>query len=298
MNRLDQRLASERLLIADGAMGTLVQQRAMAQGFSAPIDIDAVMLEYPEIVGSIHHAYVRAGASLVLTNTFTCSAYQLNKRGHADAFRELHKRAAQVARAAAGEEGLVLGDMGPIGAFFSPMGSLTLEEARQAYAERAEALVQTGCVDGLLVETQYDLREVESAIDGIRSVNTLPIVVSMTFDSHGHTMMGVSPEQFAQAMVNREIHLIGANCGSSIEETLDALRKIHAAAPHAMLWAKPNAGLPRLEDGVEIYDLAPKDFAEEAKRFAALGVKVFGGCCGTSPAHIARVTEALSPTLR
>lgn len=294
MNKLDLLLDLLPVLVSDGGMGTLLQQRATANGLSTPIYPETVTLESPSIVRSIHADYVAAGAMILLTNTFACSRFQLEKRGNASRFLEVHQTAAQVAREAAGDERLVFGDLGPLGEFFPPMGSLTRKGATHAYAERAAALAGSGCIDAILVETQYDLQEVECALDGVREATSLPLAVTMSFDTHGHTIMGVSPERFAKAMLARDIDLIGANCGSSIDDTLDAIRTIRATAANVMLWAKPNAGLPRVENGVDVYELSPKAFANIAKQFVKLGVRVFGGCCGTTPDHIAHVTEALN----
>ncbi len=294
MNKLELMLNLLPVIVSDGGMGTILQQRAIANGFSLPIYPERVMLESPELVRSIHIDYVKVGAMIVLTNTFACSRFQLEKRNNGNRFQEIHQTAAQIAREAAGEERLVFGDLGPLGEFFPPMGSLTHESATHAYAERAAALADTGCIDAILVETQFDLREVESAIAGVRKATSLPLAVTMSFDTHRHTFMGVSPEDFSKALLGKGIDLIGANCGASITDTLGAIHAIRTMAPETRLWAKPNAGLPRIENGIEIYDLSPKEFANSAQQFAQLGVRVFGGCCGTTPDHIAQAAAALN----
>ncbi len=293
MNRFERALSSGRILIADGGMGTLLQERARAEGLAPSVVAESTLLESPQTIRSIHSDYVEAGAEVILTCTFGASRVRLAKLGLDSHLEWIHRTAAAIAREAAGPDLVVVGDLGPLGEFFAPMGRLTYEEAWQSYAERAEALVQSGCVDAILIETQYDLREVEAAVDAVHSLCALPVIASMSFDSHGHTMMGVSPEQMASALTARGVDVIGANCGRSVEETLEAIQRVQAVAPTARLWAKPNAGLPRTTDGRTVYDLTPEGFALAARRFVAHGVRVFGGCCGTTPAHITAAAAAI-----
>jgi 5-methyltetrahydrofolate--homocysteine methyltransferase len=192
----------------------------------------------------------------------------------------------------------VVGDLGPIGEFLAPVGRVAYEEARQLYADRVGPLVQTGLVDAILIETQYDLREVEAAVDAVRSVCSLPVIASMSFDTHGRTMMGVSPEKMATALTARAVDAMGANCGRSVEETVDAIRRVGLAAPGACLWAKPSAGLPHMAGGGTVYDVTPERFAGAARSFAEEGVSIFGGCCGTTPAHIAAAVAELQKSSR
>jgi len=277
-------------------MGTLVQQEAAKHGYTPPFSTARIMLEDPSIIESIHATYASAGADILLTNTFACSPFQLRPHGLEDRLNEIHRLAAQITRRVAGPNRVVMGDLGPLGEFFSPMGTLTESAAVEAYAARTRALTATGDVDAVLVETQYDLTEVRCAVAGIRSVTDLPIVTSLSFDSHGRTMMGVSPEDFANAMADLDVHILGANCGAEIEDTLRAIEAIRRVAPHAMLWAKPNAGVPALVDGQEHYPLDPDAFAAASLRFQDAGVRVFGGCCGTTPDHISAVATAFHAT--
>ncbi len=306
MRNLETMFGSGRVLLADGAMGTLVAARAAKRGLGKSIDAEAVLLQAPEIIEEIHHDYVEAGADLLLTSTFSTTARHLEKRGGVSDIEPLLRSdiepllrtAAQCARTAAGEERLVFGDLGPIGAFFAPMGNLTREEAIASYKRRASILSATGLIDGLLIETQFDLQEVECGILGVREATDLPLAVTMSFDHHGKTMMGVGPQALAALAADNAVEMVGVNCGKSLQESLDALGEIQSAAPDLRLWAKPNAGLPSLQNGVAHYDLDPAIFAEWALRFAEQGASVFGGCCGTTPAHIRSAAQALTQRKR
>ena len=293
MNRASRLEEQTKPLIADGGMGTLLSERASARGLSEAMTPDAILLEAPELVAGIHADYVSAGAGIVLTCTFASSPEQLARQELEDRLDEIHQSAARAAREAAGDDGLVFGDLGPCGVFFPPMGTLDEKTVTVSYARRAKALAETGLIDGLLIETQFDLQEVACAVRGVRSVTDLPLAVTMSFDSHGRTMMGVGPADLVQFALSAELDYVGANCGRSLEETLETIRIIHETAPHLALWAKPNAGLPTLVDGRTQYGLSAEVFGEWAIRFIDAGVSVFGGCCGTTPDHIRAAAKAI-----
>jgi methionine synthase I (cobalamin-dependent) len=294
MSRWEQLMQRRTVAVADGAMGTCLQSYATREKQPMVLESHLAVLSAPETVLAVHQMYVQAGAEILLTNTFSASAHQLGRRQLSWEIGRLHRIAAELARRAAGDTVVVLGDLGPMGQFFPPMGTISEEEARQAYAERTMYLMESGCIDGLLIETQFDLREATCAVDGVRRESDLPLVVSMSFDRHGRTMMGVSPEAFAEAMLARDVRWFGANCGRSPEETLAAVKAMRAVAPDAGLWVKPNAGLPQtLPDGRSVYELSPEAFADIARDAVHVGARIVGGCCGTTPEHIARVTGAI-----
>jgi 5-methyltetrahydrofolate--homocysteine methyltransferase len=249
-------------------------------------------LERPETVHALHQAYVEAGSDLILTNTFGGTRLRLEKARLGDRMRAINLAAAKLARKAARESVFVLGDIGPIGMLLKPLGSLSIEEAKASFAEQASALAE-GEVDAILIETMSDLGEAVAAVQGACQATNLPILVSMSFDTHGHTMMGVSPETAAVKLWELGVDVIGANCGRSLSETLEVVRKMRETVPKATLLAKPNAGLPHEENGESIYDVTPTVMAEYARKFVALGVKIFGGCCGSTPEHIRAVAAAL-----
>jgi 5-methyltetrahydrofolate--homocysteine methyltransferase len=249
-------------------------------------------LENPDAIETMHRGYVDAGADLILTNTFGSSRPRLEKAGLADRMSEVILVATRLARRAAGDSTLVLGDMGPTGELMKPLGMLTYEDAVDAFAEQATVLAEGG-VDGIVIETMSDLNEAKAAVEGVRQVTSLPILVTMSFDTHGHTMMGVGPVQAGQALWALGVDAVGANCGRALDENLDAIRQMREAMPNATLVAKPNAGLPRRVGDEMVYDVTPEAMADYARRFALLGVKVFGGCCGSTPEHIKAVAQAL-----
>ncbi|MEA1870986.1 MAG: homocysteine S-methyltransferase family protein [Candidatus Bipolaricaulota bacterium] len=290
MNRFRARLAQEGILIADGATGTMLQRAGLPPGV-AP---ECWNLERPEAIRALYKAYVDAGSDLILSNTFGGSRVRLERAGLGDHVREFNRAAVELARVVANEEVLVLGDIGPTGRMLKPLGNLTVEEARASFAEQAATLAEAG-VDAINIETMSDLAEAVAAVEGVKQSTGLPILVSMSFDTHGRTMMGVRPEDAAVKLWALGVDVIGANCGRSLTETLEAIRKIREAVPEATLLAKPNAGLPHEESGESIYDVSPAVMAEYALKFIALGVKIFGGCCGSTPEHISAVVEALRP---
>jgi 5-methyltetrahydrofolate--homocysteine methyltransferase len=174
-----------------------------------------------------------------------------------------------------------------------PMGELTYDKAVDYFAEQAAALAEGG-VDGIHVETMSDLGEAKAAIEGAHRATTLPVTVTMSFDMHGRTMMGVRPEEAVKELSALDVLAVGVNCGRTLEENLTAMTAMRRVAPEMMLIAKPNAGLPRVEGiGEAVYDVTPDIMAEYALKFGALGVKMLGGCCGSTPAHITAVKQAL-----
>jgi 5-methyltetrahydrofolate--homocysteine methyltransferase len=192
----------------------------------------------------------------------------------------------------AGDEVLVLGDMGPTGQLMQPMGTLTYETAVEVFAGQAAALAEGG-VDAILIETMSDLNEAKAAVQGARQATDLPVLVTMSFDTHGRTMMGVKPEDAARELWALGVEAVGANCGRTLSENLEAIQRMREALPQATLMAKPNAGLPRMEGADSVYDVTPEIMADYAQKFAVLDVKIFGGCCGSTPDHIKAASTVL-----
>ncbi len=289
MGRFEVALNQKPILIADGAMGTMLQKAGLPLGV-AP---EHWIFENPDAIRALHRAYLEAGADMILTNTFGGTPARLERSGLREHVHALNLTAARLAREVAGEQSLVIGDIGPTGKMFEPLGPLTYAEAVAGFAAQAASLVEGG-VDAILIETMSDLNEALAAIEGTRQVTALPILVTMSFDTKGRTMMGIKPEKAAQTLWNAGVAVIGANCGRTLSETLDAVLKMRAAVPEAILMAKPNAGLPHAENGELVYDVTPEIMAEYAQRFVTeAGVKIFGGCCGSTPAHIRAVAALL-----
>lgn len=289
MSKFKDRLSQNRILIADGATGTTLQRAGLPPG-AAP---ERWNLENPDAIRTLHRNYIEAGANLILTNTFGGSRPRLQMEGLGDQVHEINLAAARLACEVAGDEVVVLGDMGPTGQLMQPMGTLTYEDAVAAFAEQAAALAEGG-VDAILIETMSDLNEAKAAVEGTRQVTDLPILATMSFDTHGRTMMGVKPVDAARELWAMGVDVVGANCGRTLSENLEAIRQIREAVPEATLMAKPNAGLPRMEGSESVYDVTPETMADYARQFADLNVKIFGGCCGSTPEHIKAAAQALN----
>jgi methionine synthase I (cobalamin-dependent) len=288
MTKFQDRLAQGGILIADGATGTTLQNAGLPSG-AAP---ERWNLENPDAIRALHRGYVEAGSDLILTNTFGGSRLRLEMEELGDQTYEINLAAARLACEVAGDEVLVLGDIGPSGQLMEPMGTLTYDQAVEVFAEQAAALAE-GDVDAILIETMSDLNEAKAAIEGARRAADLPILVTMSFDTHGRTMMGVKPEDAAKELWAMGIDAVGANCGRTLTENLEAIQHMREALPEATLMAKPNAGLPHMEGTDAVYDVTPEIMADYAQKFAAFDVKIFGGCCGSTPDHIRAASRAL-----
>lgn len=289
MSKLTDFLAGPGILVADGATGTQLQKAGLKPGDSP----ERWNLENPEAIRALHRGYIEAGANVVLTNTFGGARFRLARHGLAGQAREINAAAARLAREAAGDSVFVFGDIGPSGELLKPLGKLTYEEAVAGFAEQAGGLLAGG-VDAILIETMSDINEAKAAVEGARQASdSIPLLVTFSFDAHGRTMMGTRPEKVAKEIWALGVTAMGANCGRTLTETLTAIEQMRAAAPEAVLMAKPNAGLPRASGGDMVYDVTPDVMAEYARKFAAQKVKIFGGCCGSAPEHIRAIAEAL-----
>jgi len=283
-----QRLAADEVLIADGATGTMLLEAGLPTGMPG----EAWILERPEEIVKLHRAYMEAGSQIILTTTFGGTRARLKAAGLDIQVAEVNRRAAELARQVAGDDLYVGGDVGPTGEMMVPLGPLAYEAAVELFAEQARALA-AGDADCIYIETMGDLDEAKAAVEGARQVCDLPVFCTFSFDTHGRTSMGVSPTQAAQAMAALGVPVTGANCGHAPEEVLDILPQICQAAPDAYLIAKPNAGVPRLVKRQVVYDATPQRMAELALRYVELGARIVGTCCGSSPAHIAAIREAV-----
>jgi methionine synthase I (cobalamin-dependent) len=288
--RFPKRLHSGSVLVADGAMGTMLQAAGLPPG-AAP---EGWLLENPDAVAGVHRAYIEAGSDLILTCTFGATRPRLERSGLGDRLGEINRRAVEIAREAAGDGVFVAGDIGPLGEFLAPLGELSYGEAVDIFAEQAAALAQAG-VDLLYVETMSALEEVRAAVEGaLQAGDGVPVTATLSFDSHGRTNMGVRPQDAAEALLELGVDALGANCGATLDMTLGAVEAMRRAAPEASLIVKPNAGRPRLVGDDVVYDAKPEDMASYARRFVDLGARIVGGCCGSTPEHIAAIAEAVS----
>lgn len=278
-------------ILLDGAMGTMLMEEGLSQG-DPPEEWNVT---HPEKVRKIHRAYIRAGSQIILTNSFGGNRYRLTMHNLADRVEELNKAAAENAQAeahAASHLVAVAGSMGPTGKIFEPMGELTFEEAQDAFTEQAGGL-EKGGVDLFWIETMSDLQEIKAAIAGIRSVSDLPVSATMSFDTHGHTMMGVSPDAALDELQDLDLLLVGANCGTGPKELQDAIHEMRKSNPDVTLVAKANAGIPQVVDGEVEYSGSPQVMAEYAKEVRQLGARLIGACCGSTPEHVHAMAQAL-----
>jgi 5-methyltetrahydrofolate--homocysteine methyltransferase len=289
-------LARPGVILADGAMGTMLFEAGLQFG-DPP---ERWNLEVPERVRAVHRGYLEAGARLILTNTFGSNRFRLGLHGLENRVAELNLAGALVARAevdAVASGALVAGDIGPSGTILAPLGDTTFEDAAAAFAEQARALIKGG-VDVVWIETMSDLEEMRAAVEGVRQVSPdFPILTTMTFDTRGHTMMGVSPEQAVTSLRSWGAAAVGGNCGNGPEEILGVLQKMHAIAPEVVLVAKANAGLPTLVQGRAVYGATPEVMGDYALAAVGLGARIVGGCCGSTPAHLRAMAEALDGKL-
>ena len=292
MNPLKKLLETGQPILLDGAMGTMLMDAGLEQG-DPPEEWN---VKHPDRIRAVHRSYIQAGSRVVLTNSFGGTGFRLEMHNLQDRVVELNKAAAQNARAeadAAPDIVVVAGSMGPTGQIFEPMGTLTFDEAKAAFAQQAKGLAEGG-VDVFWVETMSDLNEVKAAVEGARSVSDLPIVTTMSFDTHGHTMMGVSPVKAIETLGALDIIAIGANCGTGSDELEVAVKAMREANPDAVIVAKANAGIPQVVAGGDIvYNGTPEVMAQYARNVRDLGVSMIGGCCGSTPKHIRAMAEAL-----
>jgi len=279
------RRLAEGPLLFDGAMGTLLYARGV------PLDacFDVLNLNNPRLVQGVHADYVAAGADCLETNTFGANRFKLAVHGLADAVRAVNRQGARLARdvrEATGRDVLVLGSIGPLGKYLAPLGTVTADEARAAFQEQAEGLLEGG-VDGFVVETFSDLREIALAIEAIRAVTDLPIVAQMAFTEDHVTFTGATPAEVARTLRALGVDALGANCSVGSSVLFEVLEQMLAEAGGVPVAIQPNAGLPSRVGERLMYLSSPAYMAEWAGRMLEAGARAVGGCCGTTPQHIA-----------
>ncbi len=280
-------------LLCDGGMGTELH----ARGVPYERCFEQLNLSNPELIKGIHLDYVAAGAQVIETNTFGANRYRLAEHGLEHAVREINRAGAKIAREVRelSEQPIFLaGNIGPLGSPLAPLGSIELSEAYTAFQEQAEALLQSG-VDLFLLETFSDVAEIRVALAAVRSVTDLPVVALMTFAEDGTVASGESPLVVAQTLRDAGADVVGVNCALGPSSMLDVVAEMCQAAPEPLLVAaQPNAGLPKRVGNRFMYIATPDYFAEYTRRFLALGARLIGGCCGTTPQHIAAMKKALA----
>ncbi|MDL1912532.1 methionine synthase [Chloroflexi bacterium CFX6] len=292
MNKFLERLNGGEILVADGATGSNLQKMGLKPG-KPPEDL---IIDDPDTILKLASSFVEAGSDIILTCTFGGTRLRMKDSKYQDRTPEVNLRAAEIARKAASTrtDVLVAGSMGPVGALIEPYGPLKAEEVKATFAEQAKALAEGG-VDLLLIETMFSFEETTAAFEGARSVTDLPIVVSFSYDRGTRTMMGVKPKDVIKRYSEMGATLVGANCGTTLENMEAVIQEYAATVPNFPLWVKPNAGVPHMDIETEqgVYDMGPEDMANFSKRYVELGAKVVGGCCGNTPEHIAAIARAV-----
>ncbi len=281
----------ETTLLADGAMGTMLHSR----GVSFEKCFDELNLANPEVVAEVHREYIEAGAQLILTNTFGANRFKLAKHGLEASVAKFNQAGVALARQtakAASREILVAGDIGPLGIRLAPFGRVQPEQARAAFAEQIESLCEAGA-DLIVIETMSDLYEIQTAVKAAKQVCSLPLVASVTFTRDDRTLLGDDPAKVARTLNEAGADVIGVNCSGGPAQLLRLLKQMHHAVADGRFWVKPNAGWPEQVGGRIMYPADPEYFGDYALSFREAGASIVGGCCGTTPQHIAAMRKAL-----
>lgn len=285
------RLQNEKVLVSDGATGTNLQKVGLVGG----IIPEGWVLEQPEKILNLESAFAEAGSDIILTCTFGGTKLRLRESPLGQLVEEINRRAAEIAREAANKRPgtLVAGSMGPTGLLIKPYGPATTEEVANTYEEQTRGLVAGGA-DLLVIETMFAINEAQAAVEGVRRVTELPIIVSFSYDRGTRSMMGTKPSDVVKTFKPLGVAGIGANCGTTLENMETILKEYMSAAPELVYWIKPNAGLPELgENNEALYRVTPQAMAEYAEKFVAAGARIVGGCCGSTPEHVAAIAKAV-----
>ncbi len=287
MDNFKSLLESDGVHVFDGAMGTMLYSKGVYINRS----YDELNLTNPDLVREVHEEYVRAGADIIETNTFTATAPKLQQYGLEESLRDINLAAVRLAREASCDRCYVAGAVGPLGLRIEPYGPTSFEEAKDLFKDQVAALLEGG-VDLFVLETFSDISEIRQAIRAVRELCDLPIVAQITIMTDGNTTFGTTPEVFTARLDEWGADIIGLNCGVGPAIVLSAIEKMRAVT-HKKLSAQPNAGLPRDVQGRQFYMCSPEYMAKYAKRIIQAGAKYIGGCCGTTPAHIKLISDAV-----
>jgi methionine synthase I (cobalamin-dependent) len=295
-DRLTALLAERAWLLADGATGSNLFERGLQSG-DAP---ELWNSDHPERIAELHRAFVDAGADIILTNSFGGTRHRLKLHKAEQRVAELNEKAARIARSEADRAArvvLVAGSMGPTGEILEPLGPLSADAAREAFAEQAIALALGGA-ELLWIETMSSVEETEAAVAGARSTG-LPIVATLSFDTNGRTMMGITPSELAGLHRKLELAACGSNCGTGPSELVACMVNLATASdPEAILVAKANCGIPQFRDGEIRFNGTPELMAQYACLSLDSGARIIGGCCGTTPDHLRVMRLALEAHVR
>jgi methionine synthase / methylenetetrahydrofolate reductase(NADPH) len=286
------RLETGRPILSDGAIGTMLHNR----GVSFEECFDALNISNPGLVAEIHREYIEAGSQMIQTNTFGANRFKLARHGLEDKVEAINTAGVELARRvvwAAYKPVLIAGDVGPLGVRLAPFGRVKPEQAREAFTEQIAALIRAG-VDVLIIETMSDLVEIEEAIQAAHAINPdIPIIASMTFTRDDRTILGDSPAKVARSLFQSGAEILGVNCSGGPHQILRIIKQMRMAVPEARFSAMPNAGWPEQVGGRIMYPAGPDYFGDYALTFWRSGTSILGGCCGTTPQHIAAISRAI-----
>ncbi len=277
----------ERVLVLDGAMGTMLQERGLKPGGSP----EEMNLAAADVVEAVHREYADAGADILVTNTFGGSRTKLEHYGLDDRLTEINRAGVEIARRAAGQNCLVAASVGPTGRFLKPVGDAGFDEMVEIFGEQVSAFVDGGA-DLITLETFLDIRELRAAVIACKEFSSLPVMALMTFDDGGRSVLGTPPEAAAVTLEALGVDVAGSNCGLGVDGIYTILEKMRSVSSLPLI-AQANAGLPELRNGETVFPGTPEEMTAYHDRMIELGVRVIGGCCGTTPAHIRAIRDAL-----
>ena len=284
-------LKTSGVLVSDGAWGTFLHHKGLSPGICP----ESWNIDHSDEVYDIALSYVKAGADMILTNSFGGNKFKLMHYGMENKVFELNKAAAEISRKAAGNDIYVLGSIGPTGIILM-MGEVTAAELYEAFKNQAVALADGG-VDAILIETMSDIEEAEIAIRAAKQNTSREVICTMTFSqtqqNEYRTMMGISPEEAVNKLIIAGADIIGANCGNGTEGMIEIVRLIRAMNPDIPVLIHANAGIPHYEDGKTVFPESPDEMALQIKELINSGANIVGGCCGTTPEHIRKIAEAV-----
>ena len=281
-------LLEEKILVCDGAMGTMLFERGLEIGMCC----EGANIDNPDIVLDIHKAYVKSGADIIETNTFGANSVKLSMYGLEDRVKDINISAVELARQAAGKDVYVAGAVGPTGKTLEPYGVFSKAECYEAFFEQISYLFSAG-VDLLIIETMSDLEEALLALKAAKEIDeNVPVICQMAFSQDGKTFMGVDARTAAYALSEAGADVVGANCGGGIVPLIEVVREMKNVRD-LKVSVQPNAGLPKIVDGRTVYTSSPEYFRKSVPLFIEAGANILGGCCGTTPIHISAICEGL-----